>query len=109
MTEEQKQQIQKRIEERLAELERTIKGLKELAKPIAPDNALGRITRAEAQQTQGLHEDNLTKAEYSYATLKDVLTHIHEESFGLCTWCNAPINFDRLLAIPETSKCVRCA
>ena len=38
----------------------------------------------------------------------DAISRMRTGSYGICTACQAPIPFSRLLAIPETSNCVAC-
>jgi len=40
--------------------------------------------------------------------LLDGLRRIRTGTYGFCATCRSPIAYERLLAIPETSVCVRC-
>ena len=109
MTDQEKQQLKQAMEVKLIELESSMASLEELVKPIAPDRAYGKVGRADAMVTQGVHAANLNSARYSYAQLKRSMEHIDDDDFGQCSWCGGDIGFDRLEAMPEASKCVRCA
>lgn len=109
MTSEEKKQLKTMMERKLAELESSMANLEELVKPIAPDRAYGRVGRADAMVTQGVHASNLNNMRYSYAQLKKSLERIDQDDFGKCSWCGGDIGFHRLEAMPEASKCVRCA
>jgi RNA polymerase-binding transcription factor DksA len=41
--------------------------------------------------------------------LLDGLRRMHAGTYGVCAACRSPIAYERLLAIPETSVCVRCS
>jgi len=58
-----KDQIRASTEKKLEELEATIKSLKESLKPVAPDSAIGRLTRMEAIQAQSVANSSLQRAE----------------------------------------------
>lgn len=109
LDEKQKAAVIVCIETSLAELEKSMVSLKEMTKPIAPDRALGRIARADMMYMKNIHEANYNKAVFRCSQLKEALKRIHQPDFGLCQWCHQPIGMPRLLAMPETTKCVRCA
>jgi len=41
--------------------------------------------------------------------LLDALGRMGAGTYGACAACRSPIAYERLLAIPETSVCVRCS
>jgi DnaK suppressor protein len=40
--------------------------------------------------------------------LKISISRINNSDFGICIKCKNPINFKRILLIPEVLKCVNC-
>lgn len=40
--------------------------------------------------------------------INEALVRIDEGTYGWCEWCGAPINEERLEAVPYTSLCLRC-
>ena len=77
--------------------------------PIAPDDAIGRVSRMDAinnraivQAAQRTAEEKLTKLIY----MKD---NIDNPSFGDCAQCGNKIPVGRLILKPESPYCVRCA
>jgi RNA polymerase-binding transcription factor DksA len=42
------------------------------------------------------------------AEVESALSRLGEPGFGLCAQCEEPIGWERLLARPEASRCVRC-
>ena len=80
-----------------------------LAKPVAPDNAIGRLTRMEAINSKGINEAALNKAELALDKLERALIKIDHPDFGRCRECEERIPLARLMILPETDLCVQCA
>ena len=92
------------------ELEETIASLKTLTKPIPPDDSIGRLTRMEAINSKSINEAALAAARLKQSKLTEALKRIDDDpDFGLCLECEEPIPVARLLLLPETTHCVKCA
>tara|TARA_Y100000780_G_scaffold112348_1_gene101465 strand:- start:264 stop:623 length:360 start_codon:yes stop_codon:yes gene_type:complete len=87
------------------QIERLLKSVK----PIAPDNAIGRLTRMEAIGSKGVSEASLNSAQTKLAKLEAVLDRIENPDFGVCIRCSNPIPKGRMILIPESVTCVVCA
>ncbi len=110
MNEKQKQEFRKYAQDEIEALKLEIPRLKELLKPVAPDNAIGRISRMDNIVNQSVAEAQLSKAKVRVARLQEALRRVDEdEDFGLCIDCGDPIPMARLKAMPETEYCVECA
>ena len=96
------------IRSQIAELEETIEQLKESAKPVSPDNAIGRLSRMEAMSEQNIKMANLKQAQARLVGLKGALKRVDTEDFGLCQECEEPIAEKRLKIFPETLLCTVC-
>jgi DnaK suppressor protein len=83
--------------------------LKEITQPIAPENAIGRISRMDAINNKSVNEAALRTAENKFKKLAIALSKVDEENFGNCTRCNQPIPEGRLMIMPESNLCVNCA
>lgn len=95
-----------------AELEKTratIAELRELTAPVAPDEAIGRISRMDAINNKAINDAALRKAEEKLARLERMQQHVDEPGFGLCKKCGAAIPMQRLILMPHSMHCVRCA
>ncbi len=101
--------LKKKIIDELENLTHDIIELKELVKPIAPENAIGRISRMDAINNKSVNEAALRKATIRLADLKDAIISIEEESFGICLNCRKEIPMGRLLLRPQSKSCVECA
>ena len=109
MNKEDKQDIKKRILEELKKTEELILDYKESTKPISPENAIGRVSRMDAINNKSVVEAALRKAEEKLNKLKLVLDKINDADFGLCMRCGNPIPIGRVLLMPQSRNCVRCA
>ncbi len=109
MNKEDKQDIKKRILEELKKTEELILDYKESTKPISPENAIGRVSRMDAINNKSVVEAALRKAEEKFNKLKLVLDKVNDADFGLCMRCGNPIPIGRILLIPQSRNCVRCA
>lgn len=101
--------IKKTINEEIANTKITILNYKELPKPIAPENAIGRISRMDAINNKSVNEAALKKAKLKLNNLKIALSNINDSDFGLCSKCNNPIPLGRILLMPHIRYCVSCA
>lgn len=108
MTDEERKEIARQIEDDMESLNKEISLLKGEVKPIPPDNALGRLTRVEAIQSKAIAEANLRTAQTKYGKLKRRRAHLEDPDFGICVLCEEPIPLARLMLLPESTRCVRC-
>ncbi len=80
-----------------------------MCKPIAPDCAIGRISRMDAINNKSVTEAALRKAEEKLSKLKLVLSKVDEDDFGKCVKCANQIPLGRILLMPQSRLCVGCA
>lgn len=105
MDEDQKRKFKSAAQAEIEELKAEIPRLKELVKPVAPDNAIGRVSRMDNIVNQSVAEAQLSKAKVRLVRLKEALKRVDEdEEFGICLDCGDPIPMARLLAMPRR-KC----
>ncbi|NOY68218.1 MAG: conjugal transfer protein TraR [Deltaproteobacteria bacterium] len=109
MENEQKENFRKHITDRIQSVKKDIISFKALTRPIAPDNAVGRISRMDAINSKSINEEALRKAENTLVKLESAFKIIDDDDFGTCIECDKPIPFARLMILPETSLCVGCA
>jgi len=109
MNAQEKTDFKSRLDERIALLSSQLPALKEATRPIAPDSALGRLTRMEAIQDKAVSENTLQQVTQELNALRKTLDLIDDPGFGLCVECEQPIPAARLMAIPGTQLCVSCA
>ena len=76
---------------------------------MEPVVAIGRLTRMVAISAMSIREANLASARNRLMRLENALRRIDTEEFGVCTECDEPIPIKRLMLLPESTRCVRCA
>lgn len=103
------QAFKKRLTELIEKTMQDVEELKEMTKPISPENSIGRISRMDAINNKSVAEAALRNKKDKLERLKNARVLMKHEDFGLCTSCHRPIQAARLLYMPESSKCVRCA
>ena len=109
MDKEQRDILRKKIHSLIEREEDKIQDLKKLTQPISPENAIGRISRMDAINNKSVNEAALRTSESKLKKLNYALTQIDEDNFGNCASCGLEIQEGRLLLMPESNKCIRCA
>lgn len=109
MTQEEKQQLKAEMEKKCEELEQLIGELKDQTKPMTLDNSVGRVSRMDYINNKSVREQGLRKAKNDLKAIKRWLERYDEDSFGMCFKCKQPINPKRLLFLPSSTLCIRCA
>ena len=104
-----KNKIKNIIEEKIKDLALEIDELRQIAKPIEPENAIGRISRTDAINNKSINDRMLRNSLQKLKNLKTGLKRLENVDFGICIQCKREININRLLLIPETLKCVKCS
>ena len=105
----EREQLSALIVARIERAKADIAALEESAQPIAPDNAIGRLSRMDGIVSQGVSKTALVTARQTLAALQAALARSADSDFGVCTECEQPIPVERLLLMPESSQCVACA
>ena len=109
MEDSKRSELYARLQEQLGKLKSDVSELQELTKPIAPENAFGRISRMDAINNKSINEVALRTAESRLAAIKEAIDRIDEPDFGKCRKCKAEIQEGRLILMPESPFCIRCA
>ncbi len=105
----EQQEIREKILAAIAIAEKDIISLEERCRPVAPDNAIGRLSRMDAIGSKGINDAALSSARQKLVKLKYALANIEEPDFGICMECGEPIPAGRILIMPESRLCVGCA
>jgi DnaK suppressor protein len=109
MTEAERSEIIEKIRASISETEKGIAELEELTKPIAPENAIGRISRMDAINNKSINEAALRQSKARMQKLLMAKEKCKYPEFGICKKCRGTIPTGRLLLMPESLFCVRCA
>lgn len=108
MTEKDKEEIKIKISEEIKKTELIITDYKDLIKPIAPDCAIGRVSRMDAINNKSVTEAALRQSEKKLNGLNYMKENLEKEDFGLCVKCKQEIPIPRLLFMPQSRFCVNC-
>ena len=104
-----KEEVEQNILEEIAKTQGLIIEYKEMSGPVAPDDAIGRISRMDAINNKSVTEASLRQAEEKQRNLKRVLSLVGTSDFGKCIKCGKAIPEARMLYRPESLNCVDCA
>lgn len=109
MTLEERKALREKINKEIIKIEAAIVPLLDATKPISPENSLGRVSRMDAINNKGVAEAALRSAKAKLSKLQLALKKVVNPDFGNCSMCKNPIRPARLMYMPESTKCVRCA
>lgn len=109
MDDAKRSELLTKLEEQLKKLEVDVAELQELTKPIAPENAIGRISRMDAINNKSINDAARRTAEARLAAIKEAIQRIDDPEFGKCRKCKTEIQEGRLILMPESPFCIRCA
>ncbi|MBW2528022.1 MAG: TraR/DksA C4-type zinc finger protein [Deltaproteobacteria bacterium] len=76
---------------------------------VAPDDAIGRLTRLDAMQQQRMAIEERRRREVRSQQVAAALAAIDSGDYGCCRRCQEPIGYRRLKAKPESPFCLPCA
>ena len=102
-------ELKQKLLDEISKTELLIKEYQEMTKPIAPDVAIGRISRMDAINNKSVTEAALRQAKEKLRDLQRVSSKIDDKDFGICLKCHKPIPLGRILIRPESLYCVNCA
>lgn len=105
----ERRKIKSEIQKLIKTCEADILDLKEQCKPIAPENAIGRVSRMEALNSKSVAEAALRRTQRKLETLKVALGKIDNPEFGTCKKCGQTIQAGRIMLMPDSPYCIRCA
>lgn len=91
-----------------AELRRLLAGDRESTQPVAPDRAIGRLSRVDAMQAQQMSLAGRRRQQERVRRIEHALGLVRQGTYGSCTRCGEAIGRARLDAIPDTFLCMVC-
>ena len=109
MTTEERKLLKQKIIEKIAETERKVAALEEATKPISPENSIGRVSRMDAINNKGVSDAALRIAKKQLNSLQLALTKVDASNFGNCSNCKRNIQSARLMFMPQSTLCIKCA
>ncbi len=111
MNDAKRASLKQHMLEEMDKLRQNIAVLEQQVNPVAPDVAIGRLSRLDTMLNQGVNESSLSQTRQRLLQLEYALRELEnpDSEFGYCEECGEPIPEARLLALPETRFCVECA
>lgn len=109
MDKKQKKELAELISKKIAISRRKVISYREMAAPVSPENAIGRVSRMDAINNKSVAESALREEEEKLHGLEYMLENIDKETFGKCSLCDQDIPIPRFLLMPHSPYCVKCA
>jgi DnaK suppressor protein len=109
MTDRQRASLRKIMLAEMEELRLKITQMEEQVVSVAPDTAIGRISRMDTIINQGISRSAMLSNKQRLMKLERALRRLADPDFGECSECGEAIPMARLLALPESDLCVHCA
>lgn len=109
MTEKEKVEIKNIIIDKIKELREEIESMENNSGPVAPDNAIGRLSRMEAIGSKAISDAGLSDKKVTLQRLEYALSNCDSGRYGICTKCSNEISYARLMAVPYAALCINCA
>ncbi|MEX2596788.1 MAG: TraR/DksA C4-type zinc finger protein [Salibacteraceae bacterium] len=109
MKEPSRQDILKLLDREIEKTKVVIAEYKESSGPIAPDDAIGRVSRMDAINNRTIVQAAQRTAEEKLRKLLHMKENMDNTNFGNCVRCGNKIPAGRLILKPESPYCVRCA
>lgn len=108
MKKEDKELLRKKIVSDIELLKRRIEDTESFSDPVAPDNAIGRISRMDAINNKSIFDASLRNSRNRLKLLESAMNSIDDSEYGICRKCHQPISVDRLKVRPEILFCASC-
>ncbi len=108
-SDETREAHRQRLLARLEEIDLQLQRSKDSTPAVAPDAAIGRLTRVDAVQAGYVSDELRRRVTAERLRIERALQRIEDGSYGICQACEGPIPEARLLARPDAALCVDCA
>ena len=110
LTTAQREELRIDLEREVELLQRRIQRSTAAGQPVELDQtAVGRLSRMDALQNQGLAAGAQARAQLELAQVLDALARLEAGTYGLCQTCSRPIPYERLCVMPEARDCQVCS
>ena len=109
MNEEEKKLLKSKIKQLIKKYEQDVLETEKMAEPIGPENSIGRVSRMDAINNKGVIDAALRNKKTKLFKLRTALENVDLPDFGICKNCKNNIKPARMMFMPESTLCVRCA
>jgi DnaK suppressor protein len=108
MTKQGRQRLVKIISSEINTLKKNVAVMEESKNLSSPERPGCRLSLRDMIKMKSVDERELRAARVRLNKLESALKRIDDPEFGTCFICEQPISLARLLAIPETTRCIKC-
>lgn len=108
LTTEQLKEFWQRLSDAKAQIEALLQQTAKDSKPVDLELPIGRLTRIDAIQMQGMAQMNRQQLDIRRQQVDAALASFDTGKYGLCRHCHQPISLARLEILPESPFCVDC-
>ena len=109
LTESELTELRDELERQLGKLERSMTVTDEALKTVELDqSAVGRLSRIDSLQNQGLAKGLREREMVSLALIQEAMRRLDAGTYGLCTECGGEVGVGRLFVFPESATCEPC-
>jgi len=108
LSEEEIQDLDRRLKALHDELEALLTNTAESARPVDLDQPIGRLSRVDALQQQSMLTANRSAARRRLQQVEAARRRIEAGEYGECARCGEAIDPRRLEAKPEAPLCITC-
>jgi RNA polymerase-binding transcription factor DksA len=99
-------EIARELEERLALLTRRLEGIK---KDVTQSHSGDSSEQAQERENDEVVDAIGNETRQSLREVRAALDRIADETYGICEKCRGNIPLGRLQALPEATRCLKCA
>lgn len=108
MTKRERQRLAKKICTEINILKKLVAVMDGPANLIITEGPGGRLGLRDMIKMKSADERELRAVSVRLNKLESALKRIEDPEFGACFICEKPIPLARLLAVPETTRCIKC-
>jgi DnaK suppressor protein len=109
ITADQMFEFEDKIDALIRQLQQEIADAAESTAAVAPDNAIGRISRMDSMLAQEVAKAAVALKQKRILDLTAARLRLDEGRFGWCAECLKDIELERLEMAPETVFCAKCS
>ena len=107
-TEAEAERLRAALEALRDQLERSLAGSRDAARPVGLAEPIGRLSRMDAMQQQKMAQASREGIAQRANQVRAALARFEDGTYGLCVSCEENVGFPRLQARPESPLCIAC-
>ena len=97
--------LREQLEAQLAALRKRLSSLK---KDVTQPHSTDSVEQAQERENDEVVDAIANETNLSMRVIRAALGRIEDGTYGFCEECGKPVGEDRLMAIPEATRCIGC-